>query len=771
MILTLRRLALLVVLGLPWASSAPALGAVQKGPLKVFILAGQSNMQGHAKASTLAALRDDPATEALHAALVDEDGEPRVFEDVRITSIGSSESEKAGPLSVGYGAERGGPKFGPEFSFGAAVSRDLGEPVLLIKTAWGGKSLHTDFRPPSAGPFVFSEAQIARLAKNGKDVAAVKAAKVEATGRYYRMMMEHVESVLADIERVVPGHDRQRGHELAGFVWFQGWNDMVASDVYPDRARAGGYDAYTEVLCHFIRDVRTELGTPELPFVIGVMGVGGPTDLYGPKEQRYRSTHQNFRDAMAAPASLEEFEGSVQAVLTEEAWDSEAAKLLERKKAGEELTAEELAYLDGNVSNAAYHYLGSPKVLGRVGAALAEGWKRARAQKAASKPAWIWLEETEGQQEVIFRRRFELAEAPSKAVLAGSCDNHMIVLVNGERAGRHGRWEVVVARDVASMLVAGENVIEVRARNEGGPAGLALKLAIDGGPTLVTDESWEAALAQRARRGRFGKASALGMVGDDSLPWSDTVTLASFDAPAGELTAVDPGLPQVARNAEAIHVPDGFRAELLYNVPNELHGSWVSLAKDDRGRLYASDQGGRGIYRVTPAPLGDPDAVTVVEPVEVDISGAQGMLWAFYSLYVNVYGKGLFRLRDTDGDDALDTSEHLVPLGSGGEHGPHAIHLTEDGEGLYFIGGNHVRPPEYQSSRAPDNWDEDLLLKRLWDAGGHARGIMAPGGWIARCDPDGKNIDIVSSGYRNQYDIALNPEGEMFTYDADMEWD
>ncbi|MDP7205463.1 MAG: c-type cytochrome, partial [Pirellulaceae bacterium] len=91
--------------------------------------------------------------------------------------------------------------------------------------------------------------------------------------------------------------------------------------------------------------------------------------------------------------------------------------------------------------------------------------------------------------------------------------------------------------------------------------------------------------------------------------------------------------------------------------------------------------------------------------------------------------------------------------------------------GLYFIGGNHVTPPQFNGSRAPANWNEDLLLPRQWDARGHARGKLAPGGWIARCDPNGENIKILSNGYRNQYDIALNQRGEMFTYDADMEWD
>jgi hypothetical protein len=220
-----------------------------------------------------------------------------------------------------------------------------------------------------------------------------------------------------------------------------------------------------------------------------------------------------------------------------------------------------------------------------------------------------------------------------------------------------------------------------------------------------------------------------------------------------------------------LHLPPGFRAELLYRVPKETQGSWVSLARGAAGELYASDQGGLGIYRIQPAPLDEPTAVTTAERIGVEVSGAQGLVWAFDSLYANVYGKGLWRVRDTDADGRLDDARLLVPLGAGGEHGPHAVLPTADGKGLYFIGGNHVAAPPFESSRGPSNWSEDLLLPRLWDARGHARGILAPGGWIARCDPDGQHVELVSTGYRNQYDIALDPHGELFTYDADMEWD
>ncbi|MFT5732790.1 MAG: putative heme-binding domain-containing protein [Planctomycetota bacterium] len=788
--------ALLALLSVPVSAQDRA----EAQPLKVFVLAGQSNMQGHAKLRTLAGVAEDPATAPLFARLTNEDGTPRVWDDVWISSTGSGSTEKNGPLSFGFGAEAGGPKIGPEFAFGATIGERLGERVLIIKTAWGGKSLHTDFRPPSAGPYEFSDKELKRFADKGQDVDAERAAKVEATGHYYRSMIGHVQGVLSDIQRVDPSHDSERGYELAGFAWFQGWNDLVASDVYPDRYAPGGYDLYSELLADFIRDVRKDLAAPELPIAIGVLGVGGPTELYGPDKQRYLGVHQGFRDAMAAPASLPEFAGTVTAVLTENYWDHRASEL--RTKRGSKdavLTPAELEYLDHNVSNAEYHYLGSAKVLCQIGEALAEALlgldlpAGSTAGKSAGKsrprdgdaPQWIWLDELQTHQEVIFRKTIELAAKPAKATLSGSCDDHMIVLINGERVGAHSQWDEVATRDVASQLRKGENLIEVRARNVVGSAGLALRLALDDGQTFVTDVSWKAALAQRAVRGRWTTATALGPVGSETLPWSEKVTLASYDAPEALLTAVDAGGPQAAQPASELHLLDGFEAELLYTVPNEVFGSWVALTTDDKGRLYTSDQGGQGLYRITPAGIpgaGTPGAgasdagnstsnVTSIERINVDVSGAQGMCWAFGALYVNVNGQGVWRITDTDQDDQLDRAEHLIKLGNGGEHGPHAIMLTEDGEGLYFIGGNHVRAPEYTSSMAPDNWKEDLLLPRLWDVGGHARGILAPGGWIARCDPNGENITILSNGYRNQYDIALNADGEMFTYDSDMEWD
>lgn len=245
--------------------------------LKVFILAGQSNMEGagiiripenspNGGKGTLEYLVRDPATAERFAHTVDEKGDWIVRDDVRIWYLG-----RQGGLSVGYGARED--RIGPEFQFGHAIGQALDEPVLLIKTAWGGKSLNKDFRPPSSGGEV---------------------------GPFYTEMIGHIKSVLADLEEVVPDYEEQ-GYELAGFGWHQGWNDRI------DQA---ANDAYEENLVHFIKDVRKDLGAEKLPFVIAETGMSG-----------HEETHPRALSLMRAQASAaerEEFRGNVAFVGTKD---------------------------------------------------------------------------------------------------------------------------------------------------------------------------------------------------------------------------------------------------------------------------------------------------------------------------------------------------------------------------------------------------------------------------------------------------------------------
>ncbi|MEL7335936.1 MAG: sialate O-acetylesterase [Planctomycetota bacterium] len=266
-----------------------------------------------------------------------------------------------------------------------------GGPILIIKAAWGGKSLHTDFRPPSAGKYEFSEKQIQQMRSRGKDVAAEKAKRDEASGHFYRLMLNHVRETLAKPESVLPAALAQRGCRLEGFVWFQGWNDMVDGGVYPTRDQPGGYAEYSRLMRMFISDVRKDLGANELPFVIGVLGVNGPTRLYSDREKRYVTVHQNFRDAMAEPAAGKSPVPNVFAVRTENAWDQQLAAAVgvrkqiqqwerrQKQNPGQQpdnpkpqLSEEQEALLEAGVSNAEYHYLGSSKILTSIGTAFAD---------------------------------------------------------------------------------------------------------------------------------------------------------------------------------------------------------------------------------------------------------------------------------------------------------------------------------------------------------------------------------------------------------------
>lgn len=385
----------------------------QAKPLKVFILAGQSNMEGHAKIETFDYIGDDPATAPLLQQMRSADGKPTVCDHVWIsyfTGIGESNGEGFGKLTAGYGSRQkpseDGGKIGPEFTFGLTLDEQFEEPVLIIKTAWGGKSLHTDFRSPGAGPYVLSDWQRENYPKQGghgipKDFEQWKADKIRDTGVYYRLMIEHVKRVLADPKRVCPVYDPAAGYEIAGFVWFQGWNDMVDSHVYPHSKKgdtAPRFAQYSELLSHFIRDVRKDLSAPRMPFVIGVMGVGGA---------KAGADVVAFREAMTAPSLLPEFQGNVIAVPTGPFWSEELGAIDEKygkvrqmgyylnsrhkdhANADGTMTAEqqreylrkfeadlispaEVALRQRGASNAGYHYLGCAKTFALMGRAFAE---------------------------------------------------------------------------------------------------------------------------------------------------------------------------------------------------------------------------------------------------------------------------------------------------------------------------------------------------------------------------------------------------------------
>ncbi len=227
---------------------------------------------------------------------------------------------------------------------------------------------------------------------------------------------------------------------------------------------------------------------------------------------------------------------------------------------------------------------------------------------------------------------------------------------------------------------------------------------------------------------------------------------------------------------ERLKVAKDFKVELLYSVPGAEQGSWVNLCVDDKGRILASDQYG-GLYRFAPPSPGQPLDPGQVEKVPADIRAVNGMVWAFGALYANVNDyenkmeSGLYRVSYSEGDK-LDKVELLRGLITRSDHGVHAVMLTPDGQALYVISGNGTKLTDLApSSPVPHVWGEDHLLPRMPDGRGFMRDVLGPGGIVYRVSPDGKNFEAYASGFRNIFDGAVNHDGELITYDADMEYD
>ena len=244
---------------------------------------------------------------------------------------------------------------------------------------------------------------------------------------------------------------------------------------------------------------------------------------------------------------------------------------------------------------------------------------------------------------------------------------------------------------------------------------------------------------------------------------------------------------------EKLKLLPGFKAEHLYSPSENKNGSWVAMAFDDKGRMITCDQYGY-LYRLTIPAVGTDSVKSKikVEKLELKIAGdtskakikmgfAHGLLYAFNSLYVMVnhkgdtsmaQGSGLYRLQDTDNDDQFDKLTLLKELITpGGEHGPHSIVLSPDKQSIYVVAGNFTEVPKMDHYRALPIWQADNLMPLIKDPNGHDNKVGTYGGWVAKIDPTGEKWELISSGYRNPFDLAFNDAGDMFTYDSDMEWD
>ncbi len=332
-----------------WCLFQSVTTAQEKPKLKVFILAGQSNMEGKGSIVTMQHQLKVPEKRDRFERYMNGDAFAE-RDDVWIDYLGGR-GRRSGKLTAGYGISEVGSRkiFGPELGFGFTIGDHFDEPVLIIKTAWGGKSLDRDFRPPSRGIPDSAKEVVANKQKRNPELTLEEYEK--GYGHFYRLMMEEINTVTNDLSTYVPGYEDQ-GFELSGFVWFQGWNDQYAPTSVAD---------YRDNMISFIQDVRTELNAPELPFVIGAMGHGGANQSGKIKE---------IADAQAAVAEHEPFEGRVVTIRTADYWDMEAEEAF--KVHWQDKNNRDVEKWREFGDDRPYHYYGSPCFFSIVGDAFAK---------------------------------------------------------------------------------------------------------------------------------------------------------------------------------------------------------------------------------------------------------------------------------------------------------------------------------------------------------------------------------------------------------------
>jgi putative heme-binding domain-containing protein len=406
---------------------------------------------------------------------------------------------------------------------------------------------------------------------------------------------------------------------------------------------------------------------------------------------------------------------------------------------------------------------------------------------------WIWFDEGDPLVDAPaearhFRRAFNLDLPVTAASLEITADNRFIVWINGTRAGQGDSWSQLYRFNVLKLLRQGKNVLAVQAINEGGPAGLAVRLRCPPKGKrprqIVSDGSWKTV---KVAPSGWQKSDF------DDTKWSKARVLGAYGRVGPWGAGGDSGGAPPQRK---FTVPEGYKVEQAVKVPEDRGPfSLVNMTFDARGRLLVSQEGGPILLCTKPD---DKGVLQEVRDYCTLVKNCHGMCWVNDSLYLvgdGPKGTGLYRCRDTKKTDLIDEATLIHRFDGGmGEHGPHAVIHGPDNK-LYVVIGNHawarIGPkqspnPEKLANNSPlRRWPtggqgpdqgqkgstEDVLLRRLNDANGHAANIRAPGGTIWRMDLDGKNMAMVAAGFRNHFDSAFSPTGELFTFDSDMEWD
>ena len=386
---------------------------------------------------------------------------------------------------------------------------------------------------------------------------------------------------------------------------------------------------------------------------------------------------------------------------------------------------------------------------------------RAQALEPGPIPQWIWNSPfPDAVDREWFSKRIQLTRLPKSATLWLLADDKAEARINEVSVATVVGTRRIQHVDVTGTFREGENRIDVICDNDAGPAGIALWLKLtdqQGQSTVITsDPTWT--VRKRRTQGDREFATSLGLLG--VFPWGN---------PEGETEdyyqwkkALGAGQ---AHDAASISVMPGFEVDLVHSSAKG-EGSWVSLTFDPQGRAIIGREG-KGLLRYSLPPY------ETMEVINDTLEECRGVLYAGRSLFANANNsKGLYRLRDTDGDDRFDEVKLLKQTGGGVGHGRNGLALGPDGM-IYTIHGNNVRLPEgYKPGRSPlQHLAEDKLIPVDWDRFLFDADAKVPAGHVARIDPEGENWELVAGGFRNPYGIDFNADGEMFTFDADNEGD
>jgi putative heme-binding domain-containing protein len=378
---------------------------------------------------------------------------------------------------------------------------------------------------------------------------------------------------------------------------------------------------------------------------------------------------------------------------------------------------------------------------------------------------WIWSPAHPKDEvpvgDCYFRKTFP-AQNAELAQVHIACDNQYELYINGRLAGRGNDWRKMDVHDITKLLIRGKNVIAIKATNtDPGAAGLVARVIVKekGGTfeSFSTDDSWRTSVKlfgnwtqPNVRDSEWLAAKVYGPLGG-ALPWGDEIVIAD----EGSRFLVD----------------REFAIERL--VTDEQAGSLIAMAFTASGDILASQENGPLLM------IRDVDkdgTLESVKPFCTELRNVHGILplgKRVYAVGDGPDGGALYQISDDDGDGRSDSVNTLVRYrGSLGEHGPHTVRLGPDGL-LYILSGNHAQADVTFDPRSNYGavYEGELVKPRYEDPNGHAVGVPSPGGTILRTDMSGSFVEIVAGGFRNPFDFAFNGDGELFTYDADMEWD